>query len=101
MDNGNPERKKKVKEIFEYRTAHRLTRINQELYEHLVGSIDYLLHYSEKYNAPLPKKSELLRMITRANSLIRESQYQPIGNTNKNNRQDNSTIFQKMGCSCM
>ena len=80
------------KALFEYRTAHRLTRINQELYEHLVGAIDYLLHYSEKYDLPLPKKSELLRMITRANSLICESQYQPKGNTNKINRKGDSTL---------
>jgi hypothetical protein len=54
----------------EYEHAKHLKRMNQELYQHLTGSIYWLLKYSEKYNIPLPKKDELLRMVEKANFLI-------------------------------
>jgi hypothetical protein len=57
--------------------------MNQELMQHLTGSIFYLLRYSEKYNVQLPKKEELINMLEKANFLIDEITYQPTLNTNK------------------
>ncbi len=56
--------------VNEYEKAVRVKNMNQELYDHLLGSIVYLLKYSEKYNVPLPQKDELCRMLNRAQSLI-------------------------------
>jgi hypothetical protein len=58
--------------ISEYDKAVRLKRINQELYDHLLGSLVWLFKYTEKYNIPLPKKEELYRLIKRAELLIDE-----------------------------
>ncbi|MCV0401964.1 MAG: hypothetical protein K5777_08340 [Nitrosopumilus sp.] len=65
---------------------------NEELFEHLCDSVYYLIKYSEKYSIPLPKKSALLRMISRADNIASDI-HQPKGNTKKNNQQDNSTIL--------
>ena len=58
--------------IAEYDKAVRLKRINQELYDHLVGSLIWLFKYSEKYHIVLPRKEELYRLIKRAEFLIDE-----------------------------
>jgi len=54
----------------EYEYARRLKRINQVLYDHLAGSIYYLLKYSERYNITLPKKWELVDMIEKSHFYI-------------------------------
>lgn len=58
------------KALQEYENAKRLKNINQELYDQLAGSIYYLLKYSEKYNIPLPKKDELIRMVKKSHFLM-------------------------------
>ena len=67
----------------EYENARRLKRINQELYDHLSGSIYYLLKYSEKYNVPLPKKQELIQMVEKSNFYIDQFAKQPKSNMEK------------------
>lgn len=74
------------KAIFEHEKALQLKNINQELHSHLTGSIYWLMRYSEKYNMPLPKKDELLRMIEKSEFLIDEMKTladQPIDNMRK------------------
>jgi hypothetical protein len=84
------------KTILEHETALKLKNINVELHSHLTGSIYWLLKYSEKYNMPLPKKEELIRMLDKSEFFIDEMKNmanQPTVNTNNNSREDNSTIL--------
>jgi hypothetical protein len=61
------------KTIAEYKQAVRLRRINQELYDHLLGSITWLLKYCEKYNVRLPQQEALYGLLKRAEFLIDET----------------------------
>jgi hypothetical protein len=47
-----------------------LKRLNQELYDHLCGSITYIINYSEKNNITLPNKESLLQMIVKSHDYI-------------------------------
>ena len=58
--------------IFELERAAKMKNLNQDLLEHLNGSIQWMLSYSEKYNIPLPKKAELLRMVEKSNFLVEQ-----------------------------
>jgi hypothetical protein len=58
------------KALEEYEYARRLKHLNQELYDHLTGSIYYLIKQSEKYNTPLPNRDVLLQMIKNAGFII-------------------------------
>ena len=58
------------KVLEEYKMSARMKNVSQELMQHLADSVFYLLRYSEKYNVPLPKKDELIRMVDKANSII-------------------------------
>jgi hypothetical protein len=42
------------KALAEYSNAVRLKRLNQELFDHLLGSVIWILKYSEKYGVPIP-----------------------------------------------
>jgi hypothetical protein len=82
------------KAIVEYKKARRLKNLNENLTMQLLGSIQYLLNYSQKYNIILPKKDDLLRMVENGYSLVQQlDSDQPIVNTNNNSREDNSTIL--------
>lgn len=52
--------------------AIRTTRVNQELMEHLKGSIYYVFNYYEEQNIPIPKKDQLIQLLEKANFLIDE-----------------------------
>lgn len=58
--------------LAEHEKAIKMKNLNQELLEHLNGSIRWMLSYSEKYNIPLPKKDELLRMAEKADFLVNQ-----------------------------
>jgi hypothetical protein len=58
------------KALEEYEYARRLKHLNQELYDHLTGSIYYLIKQSEKYNIPLPNRDMLLQMIENTGFII-------------------------------
>lgn len=58
------------KAIKQYDKALRLKQINENLYEHLTGSIYYVLRYAEKHQIALPDKSNLIDMIEKADFLI-------------------------------
>jgi hypothetical protein len=58
--------------LSEYKKAHRLKKLNEQLSIHLNDSIFYLLKYSEKYNLPLPNRSALLRMTENADYIIEQ-----------------------------
>jgi hypothetical protein len=84
------------KAVMQYDKAIRLKNINQELYDHLVGSIVWLLKYSAKYNITIPKKEELYRMVKRAQFLIDEmdialSSTPPTEDQQRNKTTDDST----------
>lgn len=78
----------------EYQKALRLKKMNNELLEHLKGSLFWIFRYSEKYGIPIPKKDELLRMAEKADFLLDEISDQPNGNSSHNNRRRNSTLKQ-------
>src|SRR5437867_5106872 len=56
--------------IAEYDKAVKVKELNQELYDHLLGSVIYVLKYSEKHNIPLPNKEGLYQMVKRSTFLI-------------------------------
>lgn len=58
------------KAIAQYDKSVKLKQLNQELYDHLLGSVVWLLKYSEKYSIPLPQKQGLYDLIKRSESLI-------------------------------
>ncbi len=58
--------------IMHYDRAIRLKKINENLYDHLSGSISWILRYSDKNQIPLPNKEKLNEMVTRAESLFKE-----------------------------
>jgi len=60
------------KTLEEYKKARKLKQLNENLSIHLLGSIQYLLEYGKKYNMPIPKKEDLLRMIETGYDLVKE-----------------------------
>ncbi len=58
------------KALAEMDDAVKLKNMNEELMQHLSGSVYWLVKYSEKYCIPLPKKGELIRMVEKADSMI-------------------------------
>ncbi len=52
------------------RSAELLQRRNQELYDHLRGSVIYLLKYSEKHNSPLSNMEGLSDFTVRSHEYI-------------------------------
>lgn len=58
--------------LAQYDKAVRLKNVSEELFDHLLGSVIWLLNYSEKYSFPLPKKEEIHRMVKRAEFLVNE-----------------------------
>src|SRR5437899_11959165 len=58
------------KALSKYEDALRMKNMNRELLQHLTDSVFYLIKHAEKYNLPLPKKDELIRMVDKANFLI-------------------------------
>jgi hypothetical protein len=47
-----------------------IKRLNEQLYEHLCGSILYLIRYSEKNDVILPNKSALTEIIAKSRNYI-------------------------------
>ncbi|MDQ6862778.1 MAG: hypothetical protein M3044_03025 [Thermoproteota archaeon] len=50
--------------------ARSLKRLNVELYEHLYGSILYIVKYAEKNKITLPQRENLLELITKTDNYI-------------------------------
>jgi hypothetical protein len=61
--------------IAKHDDANRLIRLNDELCDHLLGSIVWLCKYSERYSIPLPKKEELYAISERTRFLLNEISY--------------------------
>jgi hypothetical protein len=65
--------------------AQSLKRMNQELYDHLCGSILYIIRYADKNNMALPDKEVLLGLITKSEDYIesiKEKKFPVITNNN-------------------
>jgi hypothetical protein len=92
------------KTLLEYDKAVRVKKMNDELFDHLLGSVIWILKYAEKYSIPLPKKDELYRMVKRSEFLIDEILYanNPSdetlqgGNATHNRRELDGTGFRKI-----
>lgn len=86
------------KALANYQTSVRMKNMNQQLLQHLGDSVFYLIKYTEKYNLPLPKKDELLRMVDKANSMIDQiTESTNRGLTGeKNYRRPNSSLVQEL-----
>ena len=50
--------------------AQSLKRLNQELYDHLCGSILFVIKYADKNNITLSNRELLLSLITKSNDYI-------------------------------
>ncbi|HSB57737.1 MAG TPA: hypothetical protein VLD38_08015 [Nitrosopumilaceae archaeon] len=100
-------------QIVEYgRHLNNMRRINENISEHLFGSVIYLLKYSEKYSVKLPKKEELERIILNMKPLLESynqsldefektmeffrNSDQPKGNRENINREGNSASKQNL-----
>lgn len=76
--------------------ALKIKQVNDEMLEHLVSSLRWLLHYSQKYGIPLPEKEKITLLVNRAMEIGQKlPTNQPTLNTSKNNREDNRTHQQK------
>lgn len=49
----------------------KMKKMNQELYDQLLGSIVYILRYSEQYNVELPNRGSLVSLAFKAEKLIK------------------------------
>ncbi len=58
------------KALIEMKQAKKLKILNQELYDQLIGSIVYILKYSERNNISLPNEEGLTSLVFKAESLI-------------------------------
>ncbi len=47
----------------ELKDALQVKRVNDELLEYLSSSLNWLLHYSHKYQIPLPEKDRIIQTI--------------------------------------
>jgi hypothetical protein len=56
--------------VAEYDKAVKVKRLNQELDDHLLGSVIWLLKHSERYSIPLPHKQEMYEMVKHAEYLV-------------------------------
>jgi hypothetical protein len=54
--------------VMEY--ARSLKGLNEQLYEHLYGSILYIIKYAEKNKITLPQRENLLELITKTDNYI-------------------------------
>lgn len=48
--------------LAELRTALKLRQMNDELLEYLTSSLDWLMHYADKNQIPLPERDKMSRM---------------------------------------
>ena len=60
------------KALSEMDDAVKLKNMNEELMQHLSGSVYWLIKHSEKYDFQLPKKEELIRMVEKADFMIEQ-----------------------------
>jgi LPPG:FO 2-phospho-L-lactate transferase len=60
------------KQLLEWREVRRKTRLNQQLYDHLMGALLFTLHYAKENDIPLPNKDALDRMVRQAHYIIDE-----------------------------
>jgi hypothetical protein len=72
--------------VEELRYALKLKRINDELLEHLVSTLRWLVRYGEKNNMALPDKDKILFALNRAaeiaDKLPSASSHSPTNHTN-------------------
>jgi hypothetical protein len=54
----------------EWKYVKRTKRLNQELYDQLFGSIQYIVEYSKKYGIPIPNRETLVNMSERIHYLM-------------------------------
>ncbi|NAL78870.1 hypothetical protein [Nitrososphaera sp. AFS] len=60
------------KAIMHYDRAVRLRRINEDLYDHLSGSIVWILRYCDKNQITLPNREAMCKLVARAESLFQD-----------------------------
>ena len=79
--------------LAEYENARRLKHLNQNLYEHLIGSIYCLIKHCEKNNLTLPNRDFLLDMVKNAGFIIDQFKSTNRHLTGRNtNHEDNRTL---------
>jgi hypothetical protein len=52
------------------RDAQAPKRLNQELYDHLCGSILFMIRYADQNNIALPNRDALLALVTKSDDYI-------------------------------
>jgi hypothetical protein len=58
--------------LSEWRKVQRMKKLNQRLYDHLGGSIIYVLNYADKNNIPLLNSKTLYDLVDKAENIIDE-----------------------------
>jgi hypothetical protein len=66
MNNNNNCYHIKMAAFQELQEALKIKRINDELLEHLVSSIRWIVYYTNKNNIPLPEKEKIMNMLDKA-----------------------------------
>jgi adenylate cyclase len=69
MNNNNNNYHIKMAAFQELQEALKIKRVNEELLEHLVSSIRWLVHYAKKNNITLPEKDRIMNMLDRATEI--------------------------------
>jgi len=79
----------KMQEIQELKEAIMLKRINEELLEHLISNLRWLLHYAQKNKMDLPDKDKIIISLERAMEIVDKiPNYHSQINTEKQTRKD-------------
>ena len=80
--------------IKKYDNAICVKKLNENLYEHLTGSLYFILKYSEKHNIPLPNKDKLFDMVKKSDFIVEQFQERL---TNLSNPSGHDTTQEKTG----
>lgn len=53
----------------ELQDAIKIKRVNDELFDHLIAALRWIVHYVRKHNLPLPETDKILRLLDRAEEI--------------------------------
>jgi hypothetical protein len=59
----------KIAEDQELQDGLRIKEVNDELFDHLIGALRWILHYVKRHNMSMPEQDKLIRLIERAEEI--------------------------------
>jgi hypothetical protein len=88
---------RKLQRIEEDKINVRISRMNDELLEHLASTLGYILHQNEKHGLNIPNREQIQASVRKAHSLLSDMStlgsfdLSTEGKHDKDNRQGNRT----------